>query len=78
MQYLLLRTNILQKRVVGCPWLILLDPFMYQLLACGLGLTQGIKVDFIYVFIYLFIIVFPTNPVSSYTGKMFRNGKERV
>ena len=51
---------------------------MYQLLASGLGLTQGIKFDFIYVFIYLFIIVFPTNPVSSYTGKIFRNGKERV
>ena len=40
----------------------------------GLRLTQGIKVDFIYVF----IIVFPTNPASSYTGKMFRNGKEKV
>ena len=59
MQYLLLRTNILQKTVVGCPWLILLDPFMYQLLASGLGLTQGIKVDFIYVFIYLLLFSQP-------------------
>ena len=58
-QYLLLLADILDKTVVGCPWLILLDPFMYQLLASGLGLTQGIKVDFIYVFIYLLLFSQP-------------------
>ena len=32
---------------------------MYQLLASGLGLTQGNKVDFIYVFIYLLLFSQP-------------------
>lgn len=41
-----------------------IGPYNVATMARSLGPTQGIIVDFNYLFIYLFIIVFPTNPVS--------------